>query len=182
MSIMLLGIFFTLSLLGIPLAISLGLSVAVTIVMFDLSLALIARLMYTSMNSYLLVAIPLFILAGAIMEKGGVSNRIFNAANAVVGRWRGGLGHVNIIASMIFGGISGSSIADVASLGLLEIKAMTEHDPFLAKTHWDVWQDGARGFGGACFPKDTAAFDADSNSQLIHLARVLNEQYQKGEI
>lgn len=127
MSIMLLGIFFTLSLLGIPLAISLGLSVAVTIVMFDLSLALIARLMYTSMNSYLLVAIPLFILAGAIMEKGGVSNYIFNAANAVVGRWRGGLGHVNIIASMIFGGISGSSIADVASLGALEIKAMTEH-------------------------------------------------------
>ncbi len=127
MSIMLLGIFFILSLLGVPLAISLGLSIAVTLVMFDLSMAVIARLMYTSMNSYLLVAIPLFILAGAIMEKGGISNYIFNAANAVVGRWRGGLGHVNIIASMIFGGISGSSIADVASLGLLEIKAMTEH-------------------------------------------------------
>lgn len=127
MSIMLLGIFFMLSLLGIPLAVSLGISVAVILVMFDFPLAIVARLMYTSMNSFLLVSIPLFILAGGIMGKGEVSDKIFNAANAIVGRWRGGLGHVNILASMIFGGISGSSISDVASLGPLEIKAMTEH-------------------------------------------------------
>jgi tripartite ATP-independent transporter DctM subunit len=84
--------------------------------------------MYTSMNSFLLVAVPLFILAGTVMERGGVSDRIFSAANAVVGRWRGGLGQVNIIASMIFGGISGSSVADVSGLGPLEIKAMTDHN------------------------------------------------------
>lgn len=128
MSLILLSVFFILSLLGIPLAISLGLSVAATILAHDLSLAVVSRLMYTSMNSFLLVAVPLFILAGSVMGKGGVSDKIFNAANSLVGRWRGGLGHVNIIASLIFGGISGSSVADVGSLGPLEIKAMTDQN------------------------------------------------------
>jgi tripartite ATP-independent transporter DctM subunit len=126
MSLLLLGTFFLLSLFGIPLAISLGLSVTMVIAIYDLPFTIISRLMYTSMNSFLLVAVPLFVLAGNVMEKGGVSDRIFNAANTIVGRWRGGLGHVNIIASMIFGGISGSSVADVGSLGPLEIRAMTE--------------------------------------------------------
>ncbi len=127
MSTMLLGIFFVLSLLGLPLAVSLGLAVTSTLIVFDMSLAVVARAMYTSMNSFLLVAVPLFVLAGLVMDRGGVADRIFGAANTVVGRWRGGLGHVNILASMIFGGISGSSVADVGSLGPLEIKAMTDH-------------------------------------------------------
>lgn len=126
MSLFLLGIFFFLSFLGIPLAVSLGLSSVITVLMFDLPLTIITRLMYTSMNSFLLVAVPLFILAGTVMEKGGVADRIFNAANSYIGRFRGGLGMVNIIASFIFGGISGSSVADVGSLGPLEIKAMTD--------------------------------------------------------
>jgi tripartite ATP-independent transporter DctM subunit len=126
MSLVLLGIFFFLSFLGIPLAISLGLSSVITVVMFDLPITIISRLMYTSMNSFLLVAVPLFILAGTVMEKGGVADRIFNAAKSYIGRFRGGLGMVNIIASFIFGGISGSSVADVGSLGPLEIKAMTD--------------------------------------------------------
>lgn len=125
MSVFLLLMFFMLSLLGVPLAISLGLSVASTFFLFDLPLVVIPRLMYTSMNSFLLVAVPLFILAGLVMEKGGVSDEIFNASRTLVGRWRGGLGHVNIVASFIFGGISGSSVADVGSLGPLEIRAMT---------------------------------------------------------
>lgn len=127
MSTMVLGIFFALSLLGLPLAVSLGLAVTTTLVAFDMSIAVVARAMYTSMNSFLLVAVPLFVLAGIVMDRGGVSDRIFGAANSIVGRWRGGLGHVNILASMIFGGISGSSVADVGSLGPLEIKAMTDH-------------------------------------------------------
>jgi tripartite ATP-independent transporter DctM subunit len=125
MSWTLLGIFVVLSLLGVPLAVSLGLAVVATILAYDLSLSIVPQAMYTSMNSFLLVAVPLFILAGTVMEKGGVADRIFSAANSAVGRWRGGLGNVNIIASMIFGGISGSSVADVASLGPLEVKAMT---------------------------------------------------------
>jgi tripartite ATP-independent transporter DctM subunit len=127
MSWTLLGIFFGLSLLGVPLAVSLGLAAMLTLFLYDLPLSIVAQSMYTSMNSFLLVAVPLFILAGSIMERGGVSDKIFSAANSVVGRWRGGLGQVNIIASMIFGGISGSSVADVSGLGPLEIKAMTQH-------------------------------------------------------
>ena len=126
MSLFLLGIFFLLNFLGIPLAVSLGLSSILTVVIYDLPITIITRLMYTSMNSFLLVAVPLFILAGTVMEKGGVADRIFNAANSFVGRFRGGIGMVNIIASFIFGGISGSSVADVGSLGPLEIKAMTD--------------------------------------------------------
>ncbi|WP_029032313.1 TRAP transporter large permease [Salinarimonas rosea] len=127
MSWTLLGIFFGLSLLGVPLAVSLGLAATATLFLYDLPVSIVSQAMFNAMNSFLLVAVPLFILAGAVMERGGVSDRIFAAANAVVGRWRGGLGQVNIIASMIFGGISGSSVADVSGLGPLEIKAMTDH-------------------------------------------------------
>lgn len=126
MSVLLMLIFFALSLMGIPLALSLGLSVMVTVFSFGLPITIVTRLMYTSMNSFLLVAVPLFILAGSVMGKGGVSDQLFGAANSIVGRMRGGLGHVNIIVSFIFGGISGSSVADVGSLGPLEIKAMTD--------------------------------------------------------
>ena len=126
MSVFLLVVFFVLSFMGIPLAISLGLASIGTVVLYGLPITIIARLMYTSMNSFLLVAVPLFILAGTVMEKGGVADRIFAAAKSYVGRFRGGLGMVNIIASFIFGGISGSSVADVGSLGPLEIKAMTD--------------------------------------------------------
>lgn len=128
MSWTLLSIFFVFGILGVPLAVSLGLAAAATLVLYDLPVSVVAQSMYTSMNSFLLVAVPLFILAGSVMERGGVSDRIFAAANGVVGRWRGGLGQVNIIASMIFGGISGSSVADVSGLGPLEIRAMTERN------------------------------------------------------
>jgi tripartite ATP-independent transporter DctM subunit len=127
MSYTLIGVFLVLSLLGVPLAVSLGLGVLATLVIYDLPTSLLAQSMYTSMNSFLLVAVPLFILAGNIMAGGGISDRIFVAAESVVGRWRGGLGQVNIIGSAVFGGISGSSVADVASIGQIEIKAMTDH-------------------------------------------------------
>jgi tripartite ATP-independent transporter DctM subunit len=123
----LIAVFLLLSLLGVPLAVSLGLGVVVTLLVYDFPLDLLAQSMYTSMNSFLLVAVPLFILAGNIMAGGGISDRIFHAAESVVGRWRGGLGQVNIIGSAVFGGISGSSVADVASIGRIEIKAMTDH-------------------------------------------------------
>jgi tripartite ATP-independent transporter DctM subunit len=128
MSIFLIVLFFVFSFLGIPLAISLGLSSIVTLMYFDLPLTIVTRLMYSSMNSFVLVAVPLYILAGNVMQGGGVSDRIFKAANSWMGRFRGGIGHVNVIASFIFGGISGSSVADVATLGPMEIKAMTSEN------------------------------------------------------
>lgn len=127
MSATLLGIFFILLALGIPLSLALGVGVVVTLVAFDLPLDLMAQTMFSSMNSFLLIAVPLFVLAGNVMAGGGISERIFDGASVVFGRFRGGLGQVNIVGSAIFGGISGSSVADVVSLGKIEIKAMEDH-------------------------------------------------------
>lgn len=125
MSACLLLLFMVMAVLGVPLSISLGLSGAITLWWFDLPLSMISQAMSSSINSFLLIAVPLFILAGQIMERGGLSERIFDAAEALVGRFRGGLGHVNIASSFVFGGISGSSVADIASLGPISIRAMT---------------------------------------------------------
>ncbi|MGV8938542.1 MAG: TRAP transporter large permease [Allorhizobium sp.] len=125
MSITLLVLFGIIALLGVPLSLSLGLSAVITLWYYDLPISMITQNMATSINSFLLIAVPLFILAGQIMERGGLSERIFDAAEAVVGRFRGGLGYVNIASSFVFGGISGSSVADIASLGPITIKAMT---------------------------------------------------------
>lgn len=128
MSLTLIGIFIVLMALGIPLATALGVGCVVTILIYDIPLALLPQSMYSSMNSFLLVAVPLFVLAGNVMAGGGISDRIFQGAEVMFGRFRGGLGQVNIVASAIFGGISGSSVADVVSLGKIEIKAMTDHN------------------------------------------------------
>ncbi|TLP77520.1 TRAP transporter large permease [Nesterenkonia sphaerica] len=126
MSLTLLVIFVILFLLGVPLAVSLGVGVIGTMLIYDIPLNLLPQMMLSSMNSFLLVAVPLFVLAGSVMAGGGISDRIFSAAQVLFGRYRGGLGHVNIVASAVFGGISGSSVADVVSLGKIEIKAMTD--------------------------------------------------------
>jgi len=125
MSITLLVLFAIIAMLGVPLSLSLGLSAVITLWYYGLPVAMITQNMATSINSFLLIAVPLFILAGQIMERGGLSERIFDAAEAVVGRFRGGLGYVNIASSFVFGGISGSSVADIASLGPITIRAMT---------------------------------------------------------
>ncbi|ETA82582.1 TRAP transporter large permease [Youngiibacter fragilis] len=125
MSIFLIALFFILMFLGIPVAVSLGFSSVLTLALFsDIPLTLISQSMFSSMNSFIMVAVPLFILAGNIMDKGGVGDKIFNFANSMVGWMPGGLGHVNIVTSLIFAGMSGSSVADVAGLGVLEMSAM----------------------------------------------------------
>ncbi len=122
---MLFVVFVILALLGVPVSLSLGVAAVSTLWYFDLPLSMITQTMATSVNSFLLISVPLFILAGQIMERGGLSEKIFDASEAMVGRFRGGLGHVNIVSSFIFGGISGSSVADIASLGPITIRAMT---------------------------------------------------------
>ncbi|MCL2000586.1 MAG: TRAP transporter large permease, partial [Planctomycetes bacterium] len=82
--------------------------------------------MAAGVNSYTLLAIPFFILAGNIMNHGGVTTRIFDFAYACVGHIKGGLAHVNILASIIFAGMSGTAVADAGGLGAIEIKAMKE--------------------------------------------------------
>lgn len=79
-----------------------------------------------SINSFTLMAIPFFVLAGEIMGSGGISNRLLKTADACVGHIRGGLAHVNVLASMLFGSMSGSAVADVSSLGSIEVPMMVD--------------------------------------------------------
>ncbi|HUQ27215.1 MAG TPA: TRAP transporter large permease, partial [Usitatibacter sp.] len=83
--------------------------------------------MVGGLDSFPLLAVPFFILAGNLMNSAGITNRIYNFALALVGWMRGGLGHVNVLGSVIFAGMSGTAIADAAGLGTIEIKAMTDH-------------------------------------------------------
>ncbi|MBY0147068.1 TRAP transporter large permease [Neobacillus niacini] len=129
MSIFLLILFFILMFIGIPIATSLGIAVVGTILIFtDVPISIVIQSMYSSMNSFLMVAVPLFILAGMIMDEGGIAERIFDFSKSIVGWMTGGLGQVNILASLIFAGMAGSSVADIASTGRLTTNAMTRNN------------------------------------------------------
>src|SRR5262245_34752891 len=120
------GLLITLILLGVPIAVSMGLAAIVVIWLMggtDLLIVLPQR-MYSATTSFPLLAIPFFILAGNLMNTGGMTRRIFGFAQLLVGRIQGGLAHVNVVASMIFAGMSGSAVADAAGLGVIEIEAM----------------------------------------------------------
>src|SRR5215212_8518802 len=83
--------------------------------------------MVSGIDSFPLLAVPFFILAGNLMNNAGITTRIYNLALALVGWLKGGLGHVNVVGSVVFAGMSGAAIADAAGLGTIEIKAMKEH-------------------------------------------------------
>jgi len=118
-------LFFILMMAGVPISVSLMLGLVTSLVVFDVyPLMSVVTLFYNSLDSYLLVAIPLFMLAGIAMSHGGMAKRIFDFSESLLSYLPGSLGSVNIMASMIFGGLSGSSIADVAGLGAVEIKEM----------------------------------------------------------
>ena len=87
-------------------------------------LVMLAQRLYSATTSFPLLAIPFFILAGNLMNTGGMTHRIFDFTQLLVGRARGGLAHVNVLGSMIFAGMSGSAVADAAGLGVIEIAAM----------------------------------------------------------
>lgn len=92
----------------------------------DISMA--ASQFLTNMNSkFVLIAVPLFVFMAEVMNSGKVTDMIFKFANAIVGRKRGALGHVNVVASVIFSGMTGSALADASGLGMMEIKAMNDH-------------------------------------------------------
>ncbi len=107
-----------------PIAIALFLSSLFYLLSKGMNLAIIPQTMIEGVNSYTLLAVPLYIFVGELMNSTGITNRIFSFALALMGHVRGGLGHVNVLGSMIFAGISGSASADAAGLGRVEIKAM----------------------------------------------------------
>ena len=117
---------FGLLLIGCPVAIALGLSSFLYILINGLPNVLLIHTMIGGIDSFPLLAIPFFILAGHLMNVGGITEKIFNFARAVVGWLPGGLGHVNIGSSVIFAGMSGAAVADAGGLGNVEIKAMRD--------------------------------------------------------
>ncbi len=94
--------------------------------LLEIPYEIITQRLVGTINSFTLLAIPLFLFVGHVMNESGATTRLFSFANAVVGHWRGGLAQVNVLASMLFAGMSGSGTADAAGLGAIEIKAMRE--------------------------------------------------------
>ncbi len=124
------GVLIFFFMLGIPVAFSIGYTCLMVIIagsgFKDLSFDLFALQMMEGMNSFPLISASFFVFAANIMNTSAITDRIFNFANALVGHLRGGLGHVNVVASMIFAGMSGTAVADAAGLGNIEIKAMRD--------------------------------------------------------
>src|SRR5215213_10309904 len=113
---------------GVPVAIAMALaSLAYVMISGNIPDFVVIHRMYGGVDSFPLLAVPFFIWAGNLMNSAGITNRIYNFALALVGWMKGGLGHVNVVGSMIFAGMSGTAIADAAGLGTIEIKAMTDH-------------------------------------------------------
>lgn len=113
---------------GIPVAIAMaGASLIYLLIQDTTPPFVVIHRMVSGIDSFPLLAVPFFILAGNLMNNAGITNRIYNYALALVGWLKGGLGHVNVLGSVIFAGMSGTAIADAAGLGTIEIKAMTDH-------------------------------------------------------
>ncbi|MDW7675237.1 MAG: TRAP transporter large permease [Bacillota bacterium] len=121
---LLLGSFALLIILGTHIAFAIGVSTVITTMYLGIPLMTVAQNMVKGINVFALMAVPFFILAGEIMGSGGISRRLIDLSNALVGWVRGGLAMVNIMASMFFGGISGSSAADTSSIGSVLIPMM----------------------------------------------------------
>lgn len=128
-----LGALLLLIVLGLPVAVALGLTaVGFYVLTGDFRiLAMLPQRMFSATTGFTLLAIPFFILAGNLMNTGGITRRIFDFADACVGHIRGGLGQVNVLASLFFSGMSGAAVADAAGLGQIELKAMKDkgYDP-----------------------------------------------------
>ena len=119
--------FFTLLLLKVPVAYSIGIATTLSLLLNKLpGLTTIAQRMTTGIDSFALLAIPFFILAGEIMKRGGIANRLINFAKSLVASLPGGLAYVNVLASMLFGAISGSALAAASAIGSIMTDRMEE--------------------------------------------------------
>ncbi len=127
MTLALIGGFLVLLIIGVPVAVALGGASLFYVIVEGVQPHLVVlHRMVGGTDSFPLLAIPFFIMAGSLMNSSGITARIFGFAMALVGWLRGGLGHVNVVASIIFAGMSGTAVADAAGLGMIEIKAMKD--------------------------------------------------------
>jgi C4-dicarboxylate transporter DctM subunit len=124
MAILLFGCFLGLLVLAVPIALSLGLSSLIVLFTGGFPSAVLAQKMFTGLDSFPFLAVPFFILAGSLMETGGISARLVRLATVMVGHIRGGLGMVVVVATIFFSDISGSSVADTAAIGSIMIPTM----------------------------------------------------------
>ena len=124
-SVWMLVVFLVLAAVRIPVCVAMGFGALTGLVLMDLPGDTMVRYMLTSLRAIPLLAVPFFILAAALMNQMGLTRRIFDFANHLVGFMTGGLAQVNIVSSVIFAGISGSALADIAGLGAVQINAMT---------------------------------------------------------
>lgn len=126
--IILVVVFLLALLLGLPLAFVMGFTGVLYFLFFSpapiLFLSMIPERIFDALDNWILMAIPLFLIAGEVVNKAGVARRIIRFANFLVGRFRGGLAHVNVFSSMLFAGITGVAVGDIASLGTVFIPAM----------------------------------------------------------
>src|SRR3954471_21506956 len=120
------GALITLLLLGVPVAFALIAASLTTVLYLDLPSVIVVQQTVAGANAASLIAIPLFIFAGELMMRGGISERLISFASSLVGHLRGGLGQVNVLASLFFGGVSGSAIADVSAIGGTMIPQMVK--------------------------------------------------------
>jgi tripartite ATP-independent transporter DctM subunit len=122
--LILMGSFFLLLIFGIPVAFALGISSLITVIFEQLPPLIVFQRLSSGMSIFSLMAIPFFIYAGELMTHGGIANKLVTLASKAIGHVRGGLGVVNVGTSMLFGGISGSAVADVSALGSTLIPVM----------------------------------------------------------
>jgi tripartite ATP-independent transporter DctM subunit len=118
--------FFILIFLNVPIAFSLCFLGSIALIFNGFDGKVVIRQLYNGLDSFSIMAVPFFLFAGALMGKGGITTRILDISSAIVGRLRGGLGHVNIVASMLFAGISGAAVSDAAALGGMLIPGMVK--------------------------------------------------------
>lgn len=118
--------FATLLLMGVPVAFCLGLSSMATVLYIGIPPVVIFQQMSTGMNAFAMLAIPFFIYSGDLMIRGGIADRLIQFASSLVGHLRGGLGQVNVITCTLFGGISGSAVADASAVGGIMIPQMVK--------------------------------------------------------
>ncbi len=121
------GVLIFFIMVGLPIAVSMGLTAVIFFVVLGETdvLCMVPARMYSSTTGFPLLAIPFFILVGNLMNTGGMTNRIFRFAQCLVGHIKGGLGHVNVVNSMIFAGMSGAAVADAAGIGMVEMEVLT---------------------------------------------------------
>nr|WP_321456551.1 TRAP transporter large permease [uncultured Cohaesibacter sp.] len=124
---LMLMVFGLLAILGVPLSFTTGIASLVYFIVSEQSTRTVIHQFFTSIDSFVLLAVPLFVMAGHVMAACRITDNIVSLANLMVGRMRGGLAQVNVVASMLFGGCSGSALADVAGLGSVLIPAMKKN-------------------------------------------------------